>query len=145
VHFAAETPSRKLPPFILNRLPSLSPPSYPHPPPPHPTPINQSTPPHPINPSPQDVDDFCEEHPDVVVLCSSILSTADVLRSLPVQRLRRNTLFVDVLSVKVGGLRCLFRFAFGSCLGGIVLAAKSDYIPQNHNPLPFTHPAPRTP
>jgi hypothetical protein len=50
----------------------------------------------------QDVDDFCEEHPEVVILCSSILSTAAVLRSLPVQRLKRNTLFVDVLSVKVG-------------------------------------------
>lgn len=36
-----------------------------------------------------------------MILASSILSTADVLRALPVQRLRRNTLFVDVLSVKV--------------------------------------------
>jgi len=47
-----------------------------------------------------DVDDFCEEHPDVVVLATSILSLEAVVRSLPVQRLRRNTLFVDVLSVK---------------------------------------------
>ena len=47
-----------------------------------------------------DVDDFCEEHPDVVVLATSILSLEAVMRSLPVQRLRRNTLFVDVLSVK---------------------------------------------
>lgn len=45
-------------------------------------------------------DDFCEEHPDVVILASSILSTHDVLTSLPIARLRRNTLFVDVLSVK---------------------------------------------
>lgn len=49
----------------------------------------------------EDVDDFCEEHPDVVILASSILSTEKVLRSLPVQRLKRSTLFVDVLSVKV--------------------------------------------
>ncbi len=42
----------------------------------------------------------------VVVLASSILSTENVLRSLPVQRLRRNTLFVDVLSVKVWALPC---------------------------------------
>lgn len=48
-----------------------------------------------------DMDDFCEEHPDVVILASSILSTEMVLRSLPVQRLKRSTLFVDVLSVKV--------------------------------------------
>ena len=47
-----------------------------------------------------DADDFCEEHPDVVLLCSSILSTEAVLRSLPMQRLKRRTLFVDVLSVK---------------------------------------------
>ena len=37
---------------------------------------------------------------DVVVLCTSILSTETVLSHLPVQRLRRSTLFVDVLSVK---------------------------------------------
>ena len=48
-----------------------------------------------------DVDDFCEEHPEVVVLCSSILSTEQVLAGLPLQRLKRRTLFVDVLSVKV--------------------------------------------
>lgn len=36
-----------------------------------------------------------------VVLAPSILSTEQVLTSLPIQRLRRNTLFVDVLSVKV--------------------------------------------
>ncbi len=47
-----------------------------------------------------DPDDFCEEHPEVVVLATSILSTEAVLRRLPVQRLKRNTLFVDVLSVK---------------------------------------------
>jgi hypothetical protein len=48
-----------------------------------------------------DVHDLCEAHPDVVILASSILSTKAVLRFLPVQRLRRSTLFVDVLSVKV--------------------------------------------
>lgn len=48
----------------------------------------------------RDADDFCEEHPEVVLLCTSILSTEMVLQSLPLQRLKRNTLFVDVLSVK---------------------------------------------
>ena len=47
------------------------------------------------------VDDFCEQHPDVVVLATSILSFQDIVKKLPVQRLRRSTLFVDVLSVKV--------------------------------------------
>ena len=47
-----------------------------------------------------DVDDFCEEHPEIVLLATSILSLEAVLRSLPVQRLKRSTLFVDVLSVK---------------------------------------------
>lgn len=41
----------------------------------------------------------------VVLLASSILSTENVIKSLPVQRLKRNTLFVDVLSVKVRGQR----------------------------------------
>ncbi|CAI9787390.1 unnamed protein product [Fraxinus pennsylvanica] len=47
-----------------------------------------------------DTHDLCEEHPDVILLCTSIISTESVLKSLPIQRLRRNTLFVDVLSVK---------------------------------------------
>ncbi|KAK9193341.1 hypothetical protein WN944_004038 [Citrus x changshan-huyou] len=47
-----------------------------------------------------DADDLCEEHPEVVLLCTSILSTEKVLKSLPFQRLKRSTLFVDVLSVK---------------------------------------------
>ena len=55
----------------------------------------------------RDADDFCEEHPDVVLLASSILSTDAVLRSLPLARLKRNTLFVDVLSVKEFP-KCLF-------------------------------------
>ncbi|KAK8950478.1 hypothetical protein KSP40_PGU020340 [Platanthera guangdongensis] len=45
-----------------------------------------------------DPNDLCEQHPDVVLLSTSILSTTAVLRSLPIQRLRRNTLFADVLS-----------------------------------------------
>ncbi|GJR18328.1 arogenate dehydrogenase 2, chloroplastic-like protein [Tanacetum coccineum] len=45
-------------------------------------------------------DDLCEEHPEVILLCTSILSTDKVLKSLPLQCLKRSTLFVDVLSVK---------------------------------------------
>lgn len=45
-------------------------------------------------------DDFCEAHPDVVIVCTSILSTEATLRKFPLQRLKRNTLFCDVLSVK---------------------------------------------
>ncbi|KAE8682903.1 Arogenate dehydrogenase 1 [Hibiscus syriacus] len=47
-----------------------------------------------------DANDLCEEHPEVVLLCTSILSTEKVLKSMPFQRLKRSTLFVDVLSVK---------------------------------------------
>nr|BAJ89355.1 predicted protein [Hordeum vulgare subsp. vulgare]BAJ91540.1 predicted protein [Hordeum vulgare subsp. vulgare] len=47
-----------------------------------------------------DPHDLCECQPDVVLLATSILSTEAVLRSLPVHRFRRNTLFADVLSVK---------------------------------------------
>jgi len=48
----------------------------------------------------EDIDDFCEEHPKVILLCSSIIGTKSVLRSFPIQRLKRNALFVDVLYVK---------------------------------------------
>ncbi|XP_016458725.1 arogenate dehydrogenase 2, chloroplastic [Nicotiana tabacum] len=48
----------------------------------------------------QDPHDICEQHPDIVVLCTSINSLERVLRSLPIQKLKRNTLFIDVLSVK---------------------------------------------
>ncbi|XLU20302.1 hypothetical protein S245_056368, partial [Arachis hypogaea] len=38
-----------------------------------------------------DTDDLCEQHPEVILLCTSILSTV---------KLKRSTLFVNVLSVK---------------------------------------------
>ncbi|KAK9923073.1 hypothetical protein M0R45_031507 [Rubus argutus] len=47
-----------------------------------------------------DPNDLCEQHPHVVLLCTSIISTEKVIKSFPFHRLRRNTLFVDVLSVK---------------------------------------------
>jgi arogenate dehydrogenase (NADP+) len=47
-----------------------------------------------------DPHDLCEEHPEVILLCTSIISTQRVLSSFPLQRLKRSTLFVDVLSVK---------------------------------------------
>ncbi|KQK17495.1 arogenate dehydrogenase 2, chloroplastic [Brachypodium distachyon] len=47
-----------------------------------------------------DAHDLCECQPDVVLLSTSILSAEAVLRSLPVHRFRRSTLFADVLSVK---------------------------------------------
>ena len=58
------------------------------------------------------LDDFCEEHPDVVVLCTSILSTPEVVARMaegPFFRLRRDTLIVDVLSVKEFPKRLLLR------------------------------------
>jgi arogenate dehydrogenase (NADP+), plant len=47
-----------------------------------------------------DARDLCECHPDVVLLATSILSTEGAVLALPVHRLRRGTLFADVLSVK---------------------------------------------
>ncbi|KAL9676959.1 hypothetical protein QQ045_005182 [Rhodiola kirilowii] len=50
--------------------------------------------------------DVCEQQPDVVLLCTSILSFENVVNSLPLRRFKRNTLFVDVhiqcLSAKDG-------------------------------------------
>ncbi|KAJ8640468.1 hypothetical protein MRB53_017162 [Persea americana] len=56
-----------------------------------------------------DPNDLCEQHPDVIILSTSITSTESVLRALPIQRLRRSTLFVDVLSVKVFPKKLLLR------------------------------------
>lgn len=47
-----------------------------------------------------DPHDLCEQHPDVILFSTAILYTEEVLKALPIQRLKRNTLFVDVLSVK---------------------------------------------
>ncbi|KAG0608250.1 hypothetical protein M758_8G091100 [Ceratodon purpureus] len=57
----------------------------------------------------RDANGFCDEHPDVVMLCTSILSTESVLRSLPLERLKCDTLFVDVLSVKEFAKQLLLR------------------------------------
>lgn len=46
------------------------------------------------------VDEMCGQQPDVVLICSSILSTEGVLRSIPMHKLRPDTIFADVLSVK---------------------------------------------
>ncbi|KAG4976030.1 hypothetical protein JHK86_035504 [Glycine max] len=48
----------------------------------------------------RNADDLCAQHPEVILLCTSILSTEGVLKSFPWQKLERSTLFVDVLSVK---------------------------------------------
>lgn len=48
----------------------------------------------------KDPNDLCEQHPDIILFCTSINSLERVIRSLPIQKLKRNTLFVDVLSVK---------------------------------------------
>ncbi|KAG0489206.1 hypothetical protein HPP92_008017 [Vanilla planifolia] len=46
------------------------------------------------------MDAICEEKPDVWLICSSILSTENVVRSIPFHKLKPNTIFADVLSVK---------------------------------------------
>ncbi|CAL5407533.1 unnamed protein product [Camellia sinensis] len=48
----------------------------------------------------KDMDRFLEAENDVILLCTSILSLSNVVNSIPLHRLKRPTLFVDVLSVK---------------------------------------------
>ncbi|XP_059457573.1 arogenate dehydrogenase 1, chloroplastic-like [Corylus avellana] len=48
----------------------------------------------------RNVDELLEAENDVILICTSILSLSEVLRSLPLHRLKRPTLFADVLSVK---------------------------------------------
>ncbi|KAL5718263.1 prephenate dehydrogenase (NADP(+)) [Ranunculus cassubicifolius] len=44
---------------------------------------------------------LCEAQPDVLIVCSSILSTDKVVRGIPFHKLHPNTIMVDVLSVKL--------------------------------------------
>ncbi|KAM7275773.1 hypothetical protein ACFE04_017639 [Oxalis oulophora] len=48
----------------------------------------------------READEFLEADNDVVLICTSILSLPEVVKSLPFDCLKRPTLFVDVLSVK---------------------------------------------
>ncbi|KDP44685.1 hypothetical protein JCGZ_01185 [Jatropha curcas] len=48
----------------------------------------------------RDVRRFLEADNDVILICTSILSLAEVLKSLPLHVLEQKTLFADVLSVK---------------------------------------------
>ncbi|KAL5718307.1 prephenate dehydrogenase (NADP(+)) [Ranunculus cassubicifolius] len=48
----------------------------------------------------QDLDGLCEEQPDVLLVCSSIVSTEKVVRGIPFHKLKPNTIIADVLSVK---------------------------------------------
>eukprot|EP00210_Caulerpa_lentillifera_P006130 g5857.t1 len=47
-----------------------------------------------------DANDFAEDHPEIVIFSTSIISMESVLKKFPFHRLRRSTLIVDVLSVK---------------------------------------------
>ncbi|KAF5200629.1 Arogenate dehydrogenase [Thalictrum thalictroides] len=48
----------------------------------------------------RDLNGLCEAQPDVLLVCSSILSTEDVVRGIPFHKLRPDTIIADVLSVK---------------------------------------------
>lgn len=48
----------------------------------------------------RDLDGLCEAQPDVILVCSSILSTEDVVRGIPFHKLKPDTVIADVLSVK---------------------------------------------
>ncbi|XP_043687536.1 arogenate dehydrogenase 2, chloroplastic-like [Telopea speciosissima] len=48
----------------------------------------------------RNIDALCEEQPDVILVCSSILSTETVVRGIPMHKLKPDTIFADVLSVK---------------------------------------------
>jgi arogenate dehydrogenase (NADP+) len=46
------------------------------------------------------IDELCEQQPDVILICSSILATEPMVRRIPFNKLKPDTIFVDVLSVK---------------------------------------------
>ncbi|RZC78157.1 hypothetical protein C5167_002346 [Papaver somniferum] len=48
----------------------------------------------------REIDKFMDEDHDVILICTSIVSLSEVLKSVPVHRLKKPTLFSEVLSVK---------------------------------------------
>ncbi|KAH7657931.1 Arogenate dehydrogenase (NADP(+)) protein [Dioscorea alata] len=48
----------------------------------------------------KNLEELCEEEPDIVLICSSILSTESVILGIPFHKLKQDTIFADVLSVK---------------------------------------------
>ncbi|KAL5726837.1 prephenate dehydrogenase (NADP(+)) [Ranunculus cassubicifolius] len=48
----------------------------------------------------QDLNGLCQSQPDVLLICSSILSTEKVVRGIPFHKLKPDTIIADVLSVK---------------------------------------------
>ncbi|KAF5199108.1 Arogenate dehydrogenase 2 protein [Thalictrum thalictroides] len=48
----------------------------------------------------RNVNALCEAEPDVLLVCSSIVSTESVVRGIPFHKLKPDTIIVDVLSVK---------------------------------------------
>ncbi|KAF9601334.1 hypothetical protein IFM89_018762 [Coptis chinensis] len=48
----------------------------------------------------RDLNGLCEAQPDILLVCSSILSTEDIVRGIPFHKLKSNTIVADVLSVK---------------------------------------------
>ncbi|KAL5718265.1 prephenate dehydrogenase (NADP(+)) [Ranunculus cassubicifolius] len=48
----------------------------------------------------QTLDVLCEAQPDVLLVCSSIVSTEKVIKGIPFHKLKPNTIIADVLSVK---------------------------------------------
>lgn len=46
------------------------------------------------------MDGMCEAQPDVLLLCSSILSTESIVSKIPFDKLKPDTIVADVLSVK---------------------------------------------
>lgn len=49
----------------------------------------------------QQLNDLCDAQPDVLLICSSILSTEKIVRGIPFHKLKPNTIIADVLSVKL--------------------------------------------
>nr|UIP35203.1 arogenate dehydrogenase 2 [Leucojum aestivum] len=48
----------------------------------------------------RNMEEMCEEKPDIVLICCSILSTETMIRAIPLHKLKPDTIFIDVLSVK---------------------------------------------
>ncbi|KAI8540164.1 hypothetical protein RHMOL_Rhmol09G0240800 [Rhododendron molle] len=79
----------------------------------------------------REIDGFLEAENDVVMLSTSILSLSEVVKSIPFHRLKRPTLFVDVLSVKEHPKQVILqgcKMLEMSCEEHDKLAARSQFL-----------------
>ncbi|KVI09985.1 NAD(P)-binding domain-containing protein [Cynara cardunculus var. scolymus] len=85
----------------------------------------------------RDMEEFMGLEHDVILICTSILSASEVIKSIPFHRLKKPTLFADVLSVKEYPRQLLLQFLLIANMNVTICGSKE--VPEDSD-LVCTHP-----